>query len=175
MKLDLEAIIEQSLALLNEEGLDGFNLRALAKRLHVQAPAIYWHVKNKEELFTLMANKIYQRAYLSVSNTDDWREWLLIFGRSIHKEFLAFRDGPKLCAIAAPAANAKETSESLAEPLVKLKIEKTTALSFQSAVIAYALGWSLYEQNEGYRNFLSELTTQGNGFEIGLKALVKGF
>ncbi|MBY6270109.1 TetR family transcriptional regulator, partial [Parageobacillus thermoglucosidasius] len=50
MALRKEQIIEEALQLLNESGLEGVTLRKLAKRLGVQAPALYWHFNNKAAL-----------------------------------------------------------------------------------------------------------------------------
>jgi TetR/AcrR family transcriptional regulator, tetracycline repressor protein len=41
------AIVQAALDLLDEAGTDGLTLRALASRLGVQAPALYWHVASK--------------------------------------------------------------------------------------------------------------------------------
>lgn len=40
-------VVRAALDLLNEVGLDGLTLRRIATELDVQAPALYWHVKNK--------------------------------------------------------------------------------------------------------------------------------
>ena len=44
-----------ALRLLNEVGLDGLTLRRVAKELNVQAPALYWHFKDKQALLDEMA------------------------------------------------------------------------------------------------------------------------
>jgi len=48
-------IARTALGLLNEVGLDGLTMRLLAKELGVQAAALYWHLKNKQELLDAMA------------------------------------------------------------------------------------------------------------------------
>ena len=42
-------------------GLDGLTLRAIAKELDVQAPALYWHFKNKQALLDEMATEMFRR------------------------------------------------------------------------------------------------------------------
>ena len=44
------AIVQAALDLLDETGMDGLTVRALASRLGVQAPALYWHVPSKQAL-----------------------------------------------------------------------------------------------------------------------------
>ena len=43
------------LAAAGKVGLDGLTLRKLAAELRVEAPAVYWHFKNKQELLDEMA------------------------------------------------------------------------------------------------------------------------
>ena len=45
--LDRESVVRAGLALFDEVGLEKLTLRALAARLGVQAPAIYWYVDSK--------------------------------------------------------------------------------------------------------------------------------
>src|SRR5437868_1097228 len=61
-KLGLEQIIEAALQLLDEAGLEALNMRALAKRLAVQASALYWHLGDKGELVGHMSRHFYKGA-----------------------------------------------------------------------------------------------------------------
>ena len=45
--LTREKVVRTALRLLDKVGLDGLTLRKLAAELRVQAPALYWHFKNK--------------------------------------------------------------------------------------------------------------------------------
>ena len=45
--INKERIVAAALELLNDKGMDALTVRALAARLDVQAPALYWHVRNK--------------------------------------------------------------------------------------------------------------------------------
>jgi len=57
-RLTLDQVVQAAVALLDEEGLDGLTTRALATRLGVQSPAIYWYVRDKGELLDLVADAI---------------------------------------------------------------------------------------------------------------------
>ena len=61
ISIDRETILRAAFGLLDETGLDGITMRALAARLSVQAPALYWHVKDKAELIAMMAQDLYLR------------------------------------------------------------------------------------------------------------------
>ncbi|MGW5823017.1 TetR family transcriptional regulator, partial [Streptomyces noursei] len=64
-RIDRKLVVETALRLLNEGGLDGLTLRRIAKELDVQAPALYWHFKNKQELLDEMATEIFRRLFRS--------------------------------------------------------------------------------------------------------------
>lgn len=57
-RLTRQAVVGQALALADAEGLDAVTVRRLAERLGVTPMALYWHVKNKDELFTAMADAL---------------------------------------------------------------------------------------------------------------------
>ncbi|MGW3666847.1 TetR/AcrR family transcriptional regulator [Streptomyces sp. NPDC005141] len=97
-KLDKKQVVETALRLLNETGLDGLTLRAIAKELNVQAPALYWHFKNKQELLDEMATEMYRRMVADVGEGPDagWRERLLAANRGLRAALLSYRDGAKV-------------------------------------------------------------------------------
>ena len=51
-------IREVSLEILQQDGFDALSLRKIADCLGVQTPALYWYVKNRAELYGLMAEAI---------------------------------------------------------------------------------------------------------------------
>ena len=57
MPLDRQLILHHAFDVLNKGGLEGLTLRKLAAQLDVQAPAIYWHFKNKQELLDEMGTQ----------------------------------------------------------------------------------------------------------------------
>ncbi|MCG5217794.1 TetR family transcriptional regulator [Streptosporangium soli] len=57
-KLSREAVLVQALRLADREGLEGLTIRRLAAELEVTPMALYWHFKNKEELFTALVDHV---------------------------------------------------------------------------------------------------------------------
>lgn len=55
-----EQAVRTALDLLDDVGLDGLTLRALAARLDVQAPALYWHFTGKQDLLDEMATQLWR-------------------------------------------------------------------------------------------------------------------
>ncbi|MFE6776112.1 TetR/AcrR family transcriptional regulator C-terminal domain-containing protein [Streptomyces sp. NPDC057702] len=96
-RLDRAQVVDTALRLLNEVGLDGLTLRRIAKELNVQAPALYWHFKNKQELLDEMATTIYRRMHEERPVVaDTWQEQLTEFSRTLRGALLALRDGAKV-------------------------------------------------------------------------------
>jgi AcrR family transcriptional regulator len=55
--LDLEAVLERSVALLNERGFDGTSMDDLARHLGISKSAIYHHVPSKDALLGLALDR----------------------------------------------------------------------------------------------------------------------
>ncbi|WP_338699799.1 TetR/AcrR family transcriptional regulator C-terminal domain-containing protein [Streptomyces sp. Q6] len=119
-KLDKTHVADTALDLLNDVGLEGLTLRAIAKELNVQAPALYWHFKNKQALLDEMATVMFRR--MTEAGRDigyepgglagaegaeggegaghapalSWQEWLRQGNRHLRATLLRYRDGAKV-------------------------------------------------------------------------------
>jgi TetR/AcrR family transcriptional regulator, tetracycline repressor protein len=92
------AIVQAALDLLDEAGMDGLTVRALASRLGVQAPALYWHVPSKQALLDEMATQIWRRIGDVMAGLPAglaWREVMAAYASTVRKELLGHRDGAK--------------------------------------------------------------------------------
>lgn len=69
--LTADQIVTAAIELLDEEGLDGLNMRSLGERLGSAATAIYWHIKTKDDLLRLAADAIWFE--VDLPDLDDWR------------------------------------------------------------------------------------------------------
>ncbi|MGH8876183.1 MAG: TetR/AcrR family transcriptional regulator C-terminal domain-containing protein [Stackebrandtia sp.] len=67
-------VVTAAIALLDEAGLDGLNMRALGTRLDSAATAVYWHVENKDNLVRLAADEIWNEIELPDLDELGWRE-----------------------------------------------------------------------------------------------------
>ncbi|MET9253483.1 TetR/AcrR family transcriptional regulator C-terminal domain-containing protein [Streptomyces sp. NPDC003717] len=96
--LDRRRVVDTALRLLNEVGLDGLTLRAIATELEVKAPALYWHFKDKRALLDEMATEMYRRmvAGTPLGAADTWRERLLRSNRGLRAALLGYRDGARV-------------------------------------------------------------------------------
>jgi AcrR family transcriptional regulator len=71
--LTRDQIISAAIELLDRDGLEGFNMRALGERLGSAATAVYWHVGSKENLIALAADRAWTEVPLPDLATTDWR------------------------------------------------------------------------------------------------------
>jgi AcrR family transcriptional regulator len=58
MAVSRETIVKASIEILNRGGIEGLNMRALAKDLGIKAASLYWHIKGKQELYGEIAEQL---------------------------------------------------------------------------------------------------------------------
>ena len=153
MKINRGLIARTALGLLNDAGLDGLTMRLVAKELGVQAPALYWHVKNKQELLDAMATILFSEATerLELPGRDvGWAEWLGDQARSLRRTMLRYRDGARMLA-----------GTNVTDPVVFRTVELTlrtlqdagfslrAAARAVPAVLHYTIGFTIEEQARG--------------------------
>src|SRR5260370_18984633 len=98
MALDRAQVVNAAIELLDEVGLDGLTLRRLAEELGVQAPALYWHFKNKQELLDQMVVTISatEAPVRMPEHGEPWDDWLAQRARDIRRALNSHRDGAML-------------------------------------------------------------------------------
>ncbi|WP_367135263.1 MULTISPECIES: TetR/AcrR family transcriptional regulator C-terminal domain-containing protein [Streptomyces] len=202
-RIDRAQVAETALRLLNEVGLEGLTLRRIAKELDVQAPALYWHFKNKQELLDEVATEMFRRMAESFSDVDSstWQAYLTGAARVVRSFLLGYRDGAKVF------SGTRMTGTDYAGPVEEL-MKKVVAGGFTPNAAArawftvntYTMGYVIEEQSVrpvpgGERDPAYELEERARrlvgyplaitagteffgdldaGFEAGLQAVVAG-
>lgn len=82
--LTADRIVQAAIELLDEEGLDGLNMRSLAKRLGSAATAVYWHIKTKDELVRLASDAIWNEIDQPDPDATHWRTAAAIQATGMH-------------------------------------------------------------------------------------------
>ncbi|WP_069164367.1 TetR/AcrR family transcriptional regulator [Nocardia altamirensis] len=82
--LTREQIVRAAVEVLDAEGVGGLNMRRLGTQLGVAATAVYYHVKNKNELVTLAADLVWGEVELPDSAEIGWRTATSELARSVH-------------------------------------------------------------------------------------------
>ena len=82
--LTREQIVTAATGLLDADGLDGLNMRALGKRLGSAATAVYWHVGSKDNLIALAADHAWGEVALPDPTAAGWRAAATAMAASLH-------------------------------------------------------------------------------------------
>jgi TetR/AcrR family tetracycline transcriptional repressor len=149
-----EAVVKTALQILDAEGLEGVTFRAVASKLGIQAPALYWHFENKKDLMDDLAQTILIEGGVDAirppSKAGDWKAWLGQTAHTLRKALVAHRDGGRVVAGA---------SFSRAKALAKLGIMSTKVLkdagfatveaSLATATVVDYVWGSVIEEQEG--------------------------
>ncbi len=100
--IEPEAVVGVALEILDAEGLEHVTLRQISSKLGVQAPALYWHFKNKRDIVDDMAQAILVQGGLEdIKPPRDpaaWAEWLIESARAIRRAMISHRDGGRVVA-----------------------------------------------------------------------------
>jgi len=95
--LDQQQIVQAALSLLDEAGFDGLTMRGLAQKLGIKAASLYWHVSNKQELLSLLADEICA-PMRAPDRKLPWRQQLEELANECRRVLLAHRDAARVLA-----------------------------------------------------------------------------
>ncbi len=152
MALDRAQVIKAAIELLDEVGLDGLTLRRLAEELGVQAPALYWHFKNKQELLDQMVVAIAAEAPVQMPvEGQSWDDWLAQRARDIRRSLNSHRDAAMLAASTHPQPSQWRDIEAQISVLVDAGMRPADALHAMLTVRNYVSGFTLEEQADRMR------------------------
>jgi hypothetical protein len=150
MKVNREIILKAGLQLLNEVGLERLTLRLLAKELKIQAPTVYWHFKNKEDLVDGMATLVLGEGachFVPAKKSADWTVWTATFGSGLRKTLLAYRDGARMVAGSRLTDTAfMKTMERIGASLVNEGFTVRQTVVLLSTIYNYTLSFVMEEQ-----------------------------
>lgn len=150
MSITPDLIARTGLRLLNDVGLDGLTMRLLAKELGVQAPTLYWHVKNKQELLDLMAGLITAEAADGVEGpgrNETWQQWIAGLARRMRGTMLRYRDGARVTAGSySTGLSIGRTFELVLRTLTDAGFSAAEAARAFPAVLHYVMGFTIEQQ-----------------------------
>jgi AcrR family transcriptional regulator len=94
--LTRDAIVEAALALLDRDGLSGLSMRKLAQELGAGAASLYWHVGNKEELLSLVLDRIVGEGNPPEPDPPNWQEQVKQMARDSRRLLRSHRDAAQI-------------------------------------------------------------------------------
>ncbi|MFC8716264.1 TetR/AcrR family transcriptional regulator C-terminal domain-containing protein [Kitasatospora sp. NPDC057198] len=149
MALRQDTVVRTALRLLEEVGLDGLSLRRLAKVLGVQPAALYWHIKDKQELLDLMAEEMLAGEFAALrppAPEEPWQDWLRDLAWRLRRSLRTHRDGARIFAGARPVRGTLQVMDQLVVVLLRAGFGPQDALRNGGVVVSYTLGFVLDEQ-----------------------------
>lgn len=163
--MNRDILVRGGLKLVDEAGLDQLTLRRLGAELKVQAAAMYWHFKSKEELIDEMATRVLAEAapdLLPVRKQSGWEAWIVTFGKGLRKALLHYRDGARMVAGSRLTNTEYMTAaEAVGKQLVAAGFTVRQAIVLMSTVYNYTLSFVMEEQavfpKRGERSALYDL------------------
>jgi AcrR family transcriptional regulator len=129
--LTRDAIVEAALAVLDRDGLSGLSLRRLAQELGAGAASLYWHVGNKEELLSLMLDRIVGESRPPDPDPANWQEQVKEMARETRRLMRSHRDAAQISLGRIPAG-----PQSM--PVLERYLAVLAAAGLPARVIAYA-------------------------------------
>ncbi|GGK66942.1 TetR family transcriptional regulator [Streptomyces flaveus] len=166
-KIDRALVADTALRLLNEVGLEGLTLRAIAKELDVKAPALYWHFKDKKALLDEMATVMLRRMNADLGELPArWQDAIATAMRGLRAHLLRYRDGAKVY------SGTHFTDMSYADPMER-HLRTLTGDGFTPAGAArawftassYTIGYVIEEQAMG-----PDPVKGGEGYDLAARA-----
>ncbi|MDR0377968.1 MAG: TetR family transcriptional regulator [Spirochaetaceae bacterium] len=187
MEISRKAVVLAAIDILNREGIERLTMRALAQTLEVKAPALYWHIKNKQDLIDQIAEKM-SAEMLPSCGLSDARKYLFEFARVYRQKLLEVRDGVAIFLRSYPSTPArcepiKNVMISLLHIGVKEKHCLVAAGMYNNYVLSFVADEVIFKANPGGQPAFID-TILGTGyekmsfdeqFECGLKVLFAGF
>ncbi|MFC9247262.1 TetR/AcrR family transcriptional regulator C-terminal domain-containing protein [Streptomyces sp. NPDC057136] len=168
-KIDRARVADTALRLLNDVGLDGLSLRAIARELDVKAPALYWHFKDKQALLDEMATVMYRRMLdedLPGVTPGTWQQQLVAYNSGLRAALLRYRDGAKVYSGAKFTGNDHAAGlEAHLRTMTDAGFELRQAVRAGTVAYSYTMGFVTEEQ--GVQPMPGE---RREGFDIGERA-----
>jgi AcrR family transcriptional regulator len=145
--LTRERVVAEALAVIAADGAGALSMRALAARLGVVPGALYRHVRSKEQLCDLAADRVLAEVDTRTSPAPGWAERVKVLARRLRA---ALEDHPGIAALLKTRDPLGPHSLALAEaflaPLQEAGLPaRETAQAF-SLVYDYTLGFALSDR-----------------------------
>jgi TetR/AcrR family tetracycline transcriptional repressor len=187
MEISPETIVGAAIDILNRDGLEKLSMRSLAAVLGVKAPALYWHIKNKQELIDQIAEKI-SAEMLTSCGLGNARKYLVEFAHVYRKKLLEVRDSVAVFLSSYPSTPARcETIKNAMISLLHIGIKEKHCLiaagMYNNYVLSFVADELVFKANPaGQPPFINTILGTGyekmsfdEQFDCGLKVLFAGF
>lgn len=145
-----EPVVRAALELLDEVGLDGLTLRAIAARLGIRAPTLYWRFASKQDLVDEMATQVvldWRAKFAGQVWPADWFELTRLYAQGFRAELLKRRDGARMVAgTRLRDTRVYEGMEALLRAFQAAGVEPAEAALCLKTVNDFVIGFTIEQQ-----------------------------
>lgn len=200
-RLTREAIVDAAIELISDEGMEALTMRALAVRCGAAPMSLYRHVRDKEDLMSVVLDRYLSDLELPDADELPWRETVMTVFRSVNRAFVRH---PRLSQFVASqrmdTTGAYRGFEVLLRALRRAGLDGAAAVEAFDALMSYAAGFATRKAGPRLREpgpaehlrhirelppeqfamvrdaaeHLVELRASERDFEIGLELLLDG-
>jgi len=178
MNISITRIIDVSVDILNKDGISSLTMRKIADRLQIAAASLYFHVKDKREIYGLIIEYICSAILNQITLQDTLEKICFI----IRKEYKAVGDSPQLFAVSPPITESRII-------LINMIFDKLRELGVSDEHLAvsgnllhnYILSfvtnekiWENYTEEDSDIPFEVGISDINKQFKFGLQVIFKG-
>lgn len=182
--------VEEALAIIDAEGLDGFSIRRLADALGIKGASLYHHFQDKDEILDGVATLAFSELRPLEDDSAGWIDWLMQMARSYRQALLAH---PNLVPLVFGRYNRRAgsaTYDYAARRLTAAGVGPAYQVTLINALEAFCTGSVLYGLNAPAAAWKAELPAGGyddlrlalerdaldedERFELACRALLEG-
>jgi TetR/AcrR family tetracycline transcriptional repressor len=157
MKLTQERIVDAGMATFAEVGYHGLSMRQVAVRLDATAGSLYYHVKSKNDLLAMMADRVCLQAYEAATATlealppeSTWREEVEVQAVTLRRSLqehpggaILLADSPKML-----STGGLSLMERLLRTLLDAGVPDPHRVIAADTLLSHITGFVLQEQSE---------------------------
>jgi TetR/AcrR family tetracycline transcriptional repressor len=157
VKLTRDRIVDASMAVLAEVGYDGLAMRRVADRLDARVGSLYYHVRDKNALLRLMADRVTRQAHdaattaLAALPADaTWQDRVHVQAGTLRHTLLSHRGGAQLLAGSPQtlSTGALGLMERLLATLRDAGVPSGDRIVAADTILSHITGFVLQEQTE---------------------------
>ena len=143
-RLTREKIAAAALAIADKEGFEAVSMRRVAQQLGVGTMSLYYYVKTKDDLVSVMDDALMGEALLS-SLPKDWRLAMMEIAKRTHAVFIRHPWALVAMASTPPGLNAMRHMEQCLEALAETPMTEKQKITLLATVDDFIFGNALRE------------------------------
>ena len=141
MAVSKELIVAAAIKILNRDGVERLSMRTLAKELEIKAASLYWHIKDKRELYGEIAEFLCG-GFKIPDNSNDPEAYLTESSQAYRAILLSTRDSVAVLEESPPTTPRRvEIIKAQAEALLKMGIKPQNLMTAANLLNNYVLSF----------------------------------